>query len=98
MRLALPCFWWLAAASVAAAQHPKLSHELSALEADGPVDVIVQYKTTPTEANHLRMIAKGATHQRNLGVIKGAVYRISGRAAAQLADDPDVVYVAPDRT
>src|SRR5436190_8858520 len=63
----------------------------------GPIDVIVQYRSTPTEENHRRAQGRGALLSRGLPFINAAVYTIRANAAAHLADDEDVLYVSPDR-
>jgi serine protease AprX len=61
------------------------------------VDVIVRFTTVPTAAHHEKILSRGGTIKRELGQFKGAAYSMPASALADLADDPDVVYISPDR-
>ena len=87
----------LATTSFALAGHPKLAPELTKLESDTIVDVIVQYRTPPAEEQHSKISLRGGQFKRGLELINGAHYSVTARALEQLAADPDVVYITPDR-
>jgi len=78
-------------------QHPKLSSDLEGLDPASSVDVIIQYKETPTEAQRQKVCGKGGIYRRDLSVIKGGHYSVPATALAELADDPDVVAISRDR-
>jgi serine protease AprX len=61
------------------------------------VEVIVQYKVTPTEAHHQRVAALGGRLNAKMDFIKGAHYTVPSSALATLAEDPDVAYITPNR-
>ena len=61
------------------------------------VDVIVQYRNPPTEAQHNKIAGKGGTLQHRLDLIGAGHYQVPASALADLANDPDVAYVSPDR-
>ncbi len=62
------------------------------------VDVIVQFKTPPTSTHHQKVASHGGSFKADLGrAIKGALYSMPSAAVADLAQDPDVVFIAPDR-
>ncbi len=62
------------------------------------VDVIVQYKTTPTSKHFNRAQGRGAKVKRDLGQMKLAAYTMPANEVANLADeDSDIAYVTPDR-
>ena len=62
------------------------------------VDVIVQYSTRPTISHHEGVIRRGGTLKKDLGgILKAAAYRIPASALADLATDPDIAYITPDR-
>jgi serine protease AprX len=62
------------------------------------VDVIVQFTAAPTEHHHQKVLSRGGVLTHDLsGVIRGAAYSVPASAIADLADDPEVAYVAPDR-
>ncbi|MGA3008356.1 MAG: S8 family serine peptidase, partial [Opitutaceae bacterium] len=79
----------------------KLSTELQPETAAGlsaTVEVIVQYKTPPTAAHHLRMAARGAALVRSYNAVWSSVYSAPRASLAAIAEDPDVVYVTPNRS
>ena len=86
--------------SLADGKKHKLSKDLDALKR-GPhgttVDVIVQYKVTPTDAQHLRVQGRGGVLKTKLDAIKGAHYSVPVESLDALADDPDVAYISPNR-
>ena len=75
----------------------KLAPDLNNASPDRQVDVIVQYRVAPTAAHHNRVAARGGALHRKLDFIHGAHYRVPASAVRQLAADPDVAYVTPDR-
>src|SRR3989441_7700615 len=100
-RLALLALITLLAAglSLADGKH-KVSKDLDALKGghDGAtVDVIIQFNQAPTEAHHQKVQDKGGVLKTKLDFINGAHYSIPVESLDALADDPDVVYISPDR-
>src|SRR6266567_2968028 len=78
----------------------KLSKDLDALKyghSGATVDVIIQFNQTPTDAHHQKVQNKGGVLKTNLDFIKGAHYSVPVESLDALADDPDVVYISPDR-
>jgi subtilisin family serine protease len=65
--------------------------------ADQRVQVIVQYRQMPTAVHRQRVADLGGVHVQTLHLIKSSVVRLSLSAVEQLAKDPDVAYVSPDR-
>ncbi len=65
-----------------------------ALQGDDEIDVIVQYKENPTQ-NAERAVKRGAKVKGLLG--DAVLARMTRQAAFDLAADPNVVYVSPDR-
>ena len=61
------------------------------------IDVIVQYRHIPTEADHNRAAARGGELRHSLGIIRAAHYAIPANQLQALADDPNVEFIAPDR-
>ena len=88
---------WLVFASYAVAQHGKLAPDLAKGNSDGRIEVIVQYRSTPSEEHHGRVERKGGQLRGDLPSIKAAIYGIPVQAAASIAEDPDVEYISPDR-
>src|SRR5216683_4712498 len=78
----------------------KLSKDLDALKGShsgATVDVIIQFNQTPTDAHHQKVQNKGGVLKTKLDFIKGAHYSVPVESLDALADDPDVVYISPDR-
>jgi serine protease AprX len=76
---------------------PKIDPELKDLASDRVVDVIVQYRSTPTEAHHRLVLAHGGQLKHNLAVIRAAHYSVPANQVQALSDDPEVEFVSPDR-
>lgn len=97
--LAIVCLFGVAS-SVAEGghKHAKLSPELQSASPTDSVDVIVQYRTAPSEQNVKKVTAKGAKLKDNLSLIHSAAFQnVPASALADLAADPDVAHVSPDR-
>src|SRR3954454_9585207 len=63
----------------------------------GMQDVIIQFRTDVDEGKHKKVSDRGGALNRELGSIKAAAYKLSGQSVADLSDDPDVLYISPDR-
>src|SRR6266568_45315 len=89
-----------AGSSFADGKKHKLSKDLDSLKgghSGATVDVIIQFNQTPTAAHHQKVQSKGGVLKTNLDFIKGAHYSVPVDSLDALADDPDVVYISPDR-
>jgi serine protease AprX len=75
-----------------------LQSKTTGRRAGGSVEVIVQYKVSPTEAHHRRIAALGGRLNAKMDFIKGAHYTVPTSALATIAEDPDVAYMTPNRT
>src|SRR5260370_18333601 len=75
----------------------KISSELRRRDSDRDVDVIVQFQHVPTEAHHQKIRNHGGALKTDLPIVKGALYSIPAAALDDLAKDPEVVYMSPDR-
>ena len=76
----------------------KLSPELKGRRSKNPVDVIVQFRTVPTLQHTNRVSRHGGWVKQHLGSVKGLLVSVPASRLAELSNDPDVVYVSPDRT
>lgn len=65
----------------------------------GPMlDVIIQFRhDRPLDRHIRRVLALGGKHTRSLGVIHAGVFRVPAQLVAVLAQNPDVLYISPDR-
>jgi serine protease AprX len=84
-------------ASLAFAGPRKMSKELES-QTFGNVDVIVQYNEVPTARHHEKVLSRGGKIKQDLGEFKGGAYTMPASELADLAADPEVVYISPDRT
>src|SRR5260221_8390837 len=95
MLLAVCVLMYVTAQAIA---QTKLSPELQQGKSGKPVDVIVQFTTDPTEQQIGKVTGKGAALKQKLSAIRGAVFTsLPAEALAQLAQDPNVAYITPDR-
>ena len=108
LRLAIPALF--ATASFAAspsqpldrafsvARHAgKIANDIDRRRPNDRIDVIVQFRVTPTAAHYQRMTARGAVVKTRLHSIKAAAFTLPVSALTKLEKDPDVLYVSPDR-
>ena len=86
-------------ASLAFAGPRKMSKDLEsrASRHSGNVDVIVQFNHAPSTNDHKRVANHGGKLKRQLGHFRGALYTVSAARLAELANDPNVAFVSPDR-
>jgi len=86
-------------ANLAFAGPRKMSHDLESKTSgkSGKVDVIVQFNHVPNANDHQRVANHGGKLKRQLGHFRGALYTVSAARLAELANDPNVAYVTPDR-
>jgi serine protease AprX len=75
----------------------KLDPDLSGLDSNQAVDVIVQYKSTPTEAHHQHALARSGQLKQCLDIIRAAHYSVPANQLQELSEDPLVEFIAPDR-
>ena len=84
-------------AGLAFAKHPKVAADLNTNDPNASVDVIVQFKQAPTYAHHKKVADRGGKHKANLEAVKAGLYSMRADRLDDLARDPDVVYISPDR-
>jgi serine protease AprX len=78
------------------ARHPKIASDLEAADPDSNVDVIVQFTQAPNARLHAKVLDRGGQLKTELGVLKGAAYRIRASELQELANDPDVAHISAD--
>jgi len=84
-------------ASCAFARHPKIAPDLGGVDRTSKVDVIIQFKHVPTEAQHQKVRNQGGMLRAPFELLKGALYSVPASALERLANDPEVAYISPDR-
>ena len=85
-------------ANVAFAKSPKISKDLQDTPDGQSLDVIVQYKVQPGKSHFDRVASRGGALKKDLrGVIRGAAFSVKSESLDELANDPDVAYISPDR-
>ena len=87
----------LAAASLCLGQGARLSPDLAGRDPQARVNVIIRYKQAPQQRHVDAVVSRGGRHLGMLGMLNGAVYSVPAKALAELANDPDVSYISPDR-
>src|SRR5882762_4690756 len=85
-----------------AGRRSRISSELAAFatqksSANQRIEVIVQFRQSPTTAHYQRMRSLGGVHRRALGLVRGGLFNLPLSAIRALANDPDVLYVSPNR-
>src|SRR5689334_16261315 len=75
---------------------PKLSPDLAS-DPSSVVDVIVQFDGPPGESQHAGVRQLGGTLKADLGFMRAGLYSLPARALEALANNPNVIYVSPDR-
>jgi hypothetical protein len=84
-------------ATILRASEEKLAADLKSRNLAANVEVIVQYKVSPTEAHHQRVASLGGKLNAKMDFIKGAHYTVPQSSLQTLANDPDVAYITPNR-
>ena len=74
----------------------KISHDM-ANGNGGTVNVIVQFRHKPGQSHFQKVIQKGGRLKADLGIVKGGLFTIPANALEELAKDPEIVYISPDR-
>jgi len=106
LRLAIPVVFATASFAVTPSQlfnqgpgmnHGKIARDIDRSHPNNRVDVIVQFKMTPTAKHYQRMTARGARVKTRLHGINAAAFNLPVSALAKLEKDSDVAYVSPDR-
>lgn len=77
--------------------HGKYARELDAADPSSNVNVIVQWNKLPGDDEHQKVIRRGGGIHSKFGHLKSAAYSVPASALANLANDPDVAYISPDR-
>src|SRR5579863_5697253 len=77
--------------------HGKIARDIDRSHPSHRMDVIVQFKMTPTAKHYQRMTARGAMVKSKLHGIKAAAFNIPVSALAEMEKDADIAYVSPDR-
>jgi len=76
------------------AQDHKLGVELRNLQSQSEVQVIVQYSHDPTDADHQKLVGKGAKVRGVMHSIKSGSYSMPGYSVAELEQNADITHVS----
>lgn len=87
----------VAAATLVYGHSPKVDAALEGQNPDAPLNVIIQYNRAPQQHHADAVIARGGLHKSMLYAVNGAAYSVPARALDDLAGDPDVERIVPDR-
>src|SRR5579875_1798972 len=83
--------------SAAPPQLPKLSSDLLKADATTNVRVIVQWKGNADDTKDQKILNRGGVVNQRFRALQGGVYTLPASALQDLANDPDVAYISPDR-
>lgn len=75
----------------------KLATDLRTDASKDLVSVIVQFNRTPGETHKNKIRSKGGTVDSDLSFVKAVAGKIPKNRLQELANDPDVAYISPDR-
>src|SRR2546427_3871940 len=77
----------------------KLAPDLLLRKDRSALEIIVQFNSAPTEKKHNKIRGIGGHLKRDLSrVLNAAHYSIPADRIAELSNDPDVVYISPNRS
>ena len=79
----------LASAPSAFGGRAKVARDLQGLPAGTSVDVIVQFRHSPTARDHQKVWARGGKLRAELKAAKAGAYTMPAGAVEDLANDPD---------
>lgn len=88
----------IATAGLTFCASPKIAKDLENADPGANIDVIVQFKQAPTAAQHKKVTDRGGVLKTTLSVVKAGLYSIPAGKLADLAGDPEVTYVSPNRS
>jgi len=75
----------------------KLAPDLIPDSSTDLVKVIVQFEQSPGEAHKNKIRSKGGSVDADLSLVKAVSGKLPKNRLNELADDPDVAYISPDR-
>ena len=75
----------------------KIAKDLENLDPTSTVEVIIQYRQSPTSSHHRKIERKGGKFHTDLSLIRAGHYSVSAAALAEIERDDEVVAISPDR-
>src|SRR5512146_191861 len=87
----------LAFVTTAFAGDGKLAPELKQKPGRDTVQVIIQFRHAPSEREDQKISQHGGTLHSPVPLVNGVLASMPASRAAELSDDPDVIYISPDR-
>ena len=92
------CLYGLAfVTSAAAADSRKLAKELKGLTSGSKINVIVQFRNKPSDADVAGIEKLGAETKLRFKFIRAGVFSLPPAALNSIAANPSVTYISPDR-
>src|SRR5579884_328022 len=88
----------LAVSAFAASPVSKVARELQDIPDEHGTEVIVQFREGAAERLHQKIESRGGALRRHLSLINAGHYSLPASAIRDLASDPDVAFISPDRT
>jgi len=81
---------------ISRANNGKIALDLDTTKSE-PVDVIVQFTAKPSQHHIDKVLSRGGKLKSQFHSVKGAVFTVSPRILSELANDPEVAFISPDR-
>ena len=75
----------------------KISNDLLNVDPASEVNVIIQWKHAPSQTEEDKVLNRGGHSGQKFAHIRSGRYKVPGYALNDLAHDPDVAYISPDR-
>src|SRR5581483_3385817 len=75
----------------------KIAPDASSNNSDDVINVIVQYNVPPAQKHRDRIQQHQGKVQQDLGLVNGIAAAMPASKLSDLANDPDVAYISPDR-
>ena len=75
----------------------KLAPDIKADDSGESVSIIVQFKQPPGEAHKNKIRSKGGSVDSDLPLVKAVSGKLPKNRLRELANDPDIAYISPDR-
>src|SRR5579863_10554593 len=91
--------WILIMAGSVGAQTPSLSPDLGRINQNSQLNVIVQFKSAPSDSDFQRILSMhpAIALRMKMRLVKGGAYSVPAAMLTKIAADQGVAYVTPDR-
>jgi len=92
-----PLFLLFLAAALSGAADRRLAPDIQGYAPEDTVRVIIRYRVAPQPRHRDLVTKRGGLHKATLDAINAEAFEVPASELADLANDPDVDYISPDR-